>query len=69
MCDCLNPSFQEVHRFSSGQPMSWGPAYAAMACCHSLMVLDGKIQGDPLDLKMFEATHWVKLHVVLLELA
>ncbi|XP_013923746.1 PREDICTED: probable cation-transporting ATPase 13A4 [Thamnophis sirtalis] len=52
-------SFQEVHRFSSGPPMPWGPAYAAMACCHSLMVLDGKIQGDPLDLKMFEATHWV----------
>ncbi|KAM3834871.1 putative cation-transporting ATPase 13A4 isoform 3-T3 [Vipera latastei] len=51
-------SFQEVHRFSSGLPTSWGPAYAAMACCHSLMVLDGKIQGDPLDLKMFEATHW-----------
>uniref|UniRef100_A0A8C5SV30 Cation-transporting ATPase n=1 Tax=Laticauda laticaudata TaxID=8630 RepID=A0A8C5SV30_LATLA len=51
-------SFQEAHRFSSGPPMPWGPASAAMACCHSLMVLDGKVQGDPLDLKMFEATHW-----------
>uniref|UniRef100_A0A8C6XCN0 Cation-transporting ATPase n=1 Tax=Naja naja TaxID=35670 RepID=A0A8C6XCN0_NAJNA len=56
--DCLHPSFQEAHRFSSGPPMPWGPASAAMACCHSLMVLDGKVQGDPLDLKMFEATHW-----------
>ncbi|XP_025025376.1 probable cation-transporting ATPase 13A4 [Python bivittatus] len=51
-------SFQEVHRFSSGRMMPWSPAYAAMASCHSLMVLDGEIQGDPLDLKMFEATHW-----------
>ncbi|XP_063162299.1 probable cation-transporting ATPase 13A4 [Candoia aspera] len=51
-------SFQEVHRFSSGRTMPWSPVYAAMASCHSLMVLDGKIQGDPLDLKMFEATHW-----------
>ncbi|XP_026578051.1 LOW QUALITY PROTEIN: probable cation-transporting ATPase 13A4 [Pseudonaja textilis] len=51
-------SFQAAHRFSSGPRMPWGPASAAMACCHSLMVLDGKVQGDPLDLKMFEATHW-----------
>uniref|UniRef100_A0A670Z0W6 Cation-transporting ATPase n=1 Tax=Pseudonaja textilis TaxID=8673 RepID=A0A670Z0W6_PSETE len=50
--------FQAAHRFSSGPRMPWGPASAAMACCHSLMVLDGKVQGDPLDLKMFEATHW-----------
>ncbi|KAG8136361.1 hypothetical protein E2320_009307 [Naja naja] len=50
--DCLHPSFQEAHRFSSGPPMPWGPASAAMACCHSLMVLDGKVQGDPLDLKI-----------------
>ncbi|KAM6442415.1 putative cation-transporting ATPase 13A4 [Liasis olivaceus] len=51
-------SFQEVHRFSSGRMMPWSPACAAMASCHSLLVLDGEIQGDPLDLKMFEATHW-----------
>nr|XP_038944036.1 probable cation-transporting ATPase 13A4 isoform X4 [Rattus norvegicus] len=29
-----------------------------MATCHSLILLDGTIQGDPLDLKMFEATQW-----------
>lgn len=34
-----------------------------MVSCHSLVVLDGKMQGDPLDMKMFEATHWVKLQV------
>ncbi|KAB1283182.1 putative cation-transporting ATPase 13A5 [Camelus dromedarius] len=30
----------------------------AMASCHSLILLDGTIQGDPLDLKMFEGTAW-----------
>ena len=30
----------------------------AMACCHSLTIIDGHITGDPLDLKMFEATGW-----------
>lgn len=31
----------------------------AMACCHSLTIVDGEIIGDPMDMKMFEATHWV----------
>ncbi|XP_030042788.1 probable cation-transporting ATPase 13A3 [Microcaecilia unicolor] len=31
----------------------------AMASCHSLTTIDGKISGDPLDLKMFEATGWI----------
>ena len=30
-----------------------------MATCHSLNVIDGELVGDPLDLKMFEATNWV----------
>uniref|UniRef100_A0A8C8S3U9 Cation-transporting ATPase n=1 Tax=Pelusios castaneus TaxID=367368 RepID=A0A8C8S3U9_9SAUR len=54
-------SFQKVHRFTSGRSLLWGPVCRAMVSCHSLLVLDGKIQGDPLDLKMFEATNWVKL--------
>ena len=29
-----------------------------MATCHSLTIIDGKLTGDPLDLKMFEATDW-----------
>ena len=37
-----------------------GPMLAAMATCHSLTVIDGTLTGDPLDLKMFEATNWVK---------
>ncbi len=30
----------------------------AMASCHSLSFLDGKLVGDPLDLKLFEFTNW-----------
>ena len=38
---------------------SRGPFVIAMATCHSLTRIDGEINGDPLDLKMFEATRWV----------
>ncbi|MEJ1283285.1 hypothetical protein NN561_014254 [Cricetulus griseus] len=41
-----------------GQTVPWGPLCAAMTSCHSLILLDGTIQGDPLDLKMFEGTGW-----------
>ncbi|KAL8188329.1 UNVERIFIED_CONTAM: hypothetical protein K2H54_065675, partial [Gekko kuhli] len=51
-------SFQSVCSFSPGSTVPWGPACAAMVTCHSLVLLEGKMQGDPLDLKMFEATHW-----------
>ncbi|XP_030071564.1 probable cation-transporting ATPase 13A4 [Microcaecilia unicolor] len=51
--------FQKVHKFSTGHVLSWGPLLGAMVSCHSLIVLDGKVQGDPLDLKMFEATNWI----------
>ncbi|RZC41797.1 cation-transporting ATPase 13A3, partial [Asbolus verrucosus] len=30
----------------------------AMATCHSLTQIDGKLNGDPLDLSMFEFTNW-----------
>lgn len=55
---CSESRFQKVHMFTSGNTLSWSPLLGAMACCHSLIVLDGKIQGDPLDLKMFEGTSW-----------
>ncbi|KAG8515835.1 putative cation-transporting ATPase 13A5, partial [Galemys pyrenaicus] len=51
--------FQKVHSFASGKAVPWGPLCAAMASCHSLILLDGTIQGDPMDLKMFEGTAWV----------
>ncbi|KAE8752294.1 hypothetical protein FOCC_FOCC001087 [Frankliniella occidentalis] len=31
----------------------------AMVTCHSLTIIDGKLSGDPLDLKMFESTTWL----------
>uniref|UniRef100_A0A8C3K5N5 Cation-transporting ATPase n=1 Tax=Calidris pygmaea TaxID=425635 RepID=A0A8C3K5N5_9CHAR len=46
--------FQEIRKFPSSTPLPWGLVCGAMASCHSLVVLDKKIQGDPLDLKMFE---------------
>ncbi|KAJ1086907.1 hypothetical protein NDU88_000102 [Pleurodeles waltl] len=50
--------FDPVYRFNSGAPLPWGPLLGALASCHSLMTIDGKLQGDPLDLKMFEGTYW-----------
>ncbi|XP_061594430.1 polyamine-transporting ATPase 13A3 isoform X2 [Cololabis saira] len=32
---------------------------ACMATCHSLTKIEGQLSGDPLDLKMFEATSWI----------
>ncbi|XP_036300976.1 probable cation-transporting ATPase 13A4 isoform X2 [Pipistrellus kuhlii] len=55
---CDKNGFQEVHSFASGRALPWGPLCAAMASCHSLILLDETIQGDPLDLKMFEASNW-----------
>ncbi|KAM4694341.1 putative cation-transporting ATPase 13A4 [Discoglossus pictus] len=55
---CSESSFQGVHKFSNETSLPWSPLLGAMASCHSLIVLDGKVQGDPLDLKMFEGTHW-----------
>ncbi|KAM5276889.1 putative cation-transporting ATPase 13A4 isoform 9-T15 [Hipposideros larvatus] len=55
---CDKNGFQEVHSFALGKALPWGPLCAAMTSCHSLVLLDETIQGDPLDLKMFEATTW-----------
>ncbi|XP_074690045.1 putative cation-transporting ATPase 13A4 isoform X2 [Strix aluco] len=51
--------FQDIHSFPSDRSLPWGPVFRAMVVCHSLIVWEGKIQGDPLDVKMFEATNWV----------
>ncbi|XP_004914469.2 probable cation-transporting ATPase 13A4 isoform X2 [Xenopus tropicalis] len=50
--------FQEAHHFTSGSTLPWGPLLGAVASCHSLIVLDGAIHGDPLDFKMFEGSGW-----------
>ncbi|NXO77341.1 AT134 ATPase, partial [Sitta europaea] len=51
--------FQDIHNFPAGHGLPWGPVFKALTVCHSLIVWEGKIQGDPLDVKMFEATNWV----------
>ncbi|XP_041419199.1 probable cation-transporting ATPase 13A4 [Xenopus laevis] len=51
-------SFQKMHCFPSGETLPWGPLLGAMASCHSLITLNGELQGDPLDMKMFEGTSW-----------
>ncbi|KAM9230927.1 putative cation-transporting ATPase 13A4 [Leptosomus discolor] len=51
--------FQDIHSFPEDCSLPWGPVFRAMVVCHSLIVWEGKIQGDPLDVKMFEATNWV----------
>uniref|UniRef100_A0AAY4A6W0 P-type ATPase A domain-containing protein n=1 Tax=Denticeps clupeoides TaxID=299321 RepID=A0AAY4A6W0_9TELE len=35
------------------------PFLACMATCHSLTKINGELSGDPLDLKMFNATGWI----------
>ena len=40
--------------------LSQGPLLYAMTTCHSLTRINGELTGDPLDLKMFQATGWVR---------
>lgn len=35
------------------------PLLFSLACCHTLTLLEGQPQGDPLELKMVESTGWV----------
>lgn len=35
------------------------PLFEGMLVCHSLTIIDGKLCGDPLDVKMFESTEWL----------
>uniref|UniRef100_A0ABM5EJN6 Polyamine-transporting ATPase 13A3-like n=1 Tax=Pogona vitticeps TaxID=103695 RepID=A0ABM5EJN6_9SAUR len=39
--------------------LTTSPFVAATAACHSLTTIGGRLSGDPLDLKMFQATGWV----------
>ncbi|XP_075427203.1 putative cation-transporting ATPase 13A4 isoform X2 [Ascaphus truei] len=51
--------FQNMLNYNQLSDLSWGPLFGAMASCHSLIMIDGTLQGDPLDLKMFAATDWL----------
>ncbi|CAI9612182.1 unnamed protein product [Staurois parvus] len=43
---------------NSSNNLPWDLILQAMASCHSLIKMDGKLNGDPLDLKMFAGTGW-----------
>ncbi|XP_075717881.1 putative cation-transporting ATPase 13A5 isoform X2 [Rhinoderma darwinii] len=51
-------SFQEAVSITPGCTLSWSPFIGAMATCHSLVLMNGEVHGDPLDMKMFEGTGW-----------
>ncbi|XP_067828171.1 polyamine-transporting ATPase 13A3-like [Heptranchias perlo] len=51
--------FLSLERDVTTQSLTRSRFIAAMATCHSLTNIEGKISGDPLDCKMFEATGWV----------
>uniref|UniRef100_A0ACB8EWZ2 Uncharacterized protein n=1 Tax=Sphaerodactylus townsendi TaxID=933632 RepID=A0ACB8EWZ2_9SAUR len=54
-----NGSFLPVGQDICAPSLSGSPLVAAMAACHSLTTIGGRLSGDPLDLKVFEATGWV----------
>jgi len=58
VCSCFLYRFvkakREIDLMEKDDPM-----LVAMATCHSLTIIDGQLAGDPMDLKMFEATGWV----------
>ncbi|XP_056421386.1 probable cation-transporting ATPase 13A5 isoform X2 [Hyla sarda] len=55
---CEKSCFQDMICFTSSNNLHWSPLLEAMTSCHSLIKLDGKLQGDPLDMKMFDGTGW-----------
>ncbi|XP_073531189.1 probable cation-transporting ATPase 13A5 isoform X2 [Phyllobates terribilis] len=55
---CEKRCFQDMTFFTSSDNLCWCPILQAMTSCHSLISLNGKLLGDPLDLKMFDGTGW-----------
>ncbi|XP_055714492.1 polyamine-transporting ATPase 13A3 isoform X2 [Phlebotomus papatasi] len=49
----LAAPLRDVSRLPPGHLLS------GMVTCHSITVMCGELKGDPLDLKMFEATGWI----------
>lgn len=46
------------HPNTPEKPFPYPMILCAMATCHSLKIVQGKLIGDPMDLKMFEFTGW-----------
>ncbi|XP_022090337.1 probable cation-transporting ATPase 13A3 [Acanthaster planci] len=60
--DLLGVQMAQDGRFlpltTSVSSFSTGPFTSTMATCHSLAVVNEELSGDPIDLKMFQATGW-----------
>lgn len=56
-------SFQQSEESAYKENLVKSQFVACMATCHSLTKIEGQLSGDPLDLKMFEATGWVSCSV------
>uniref|UniRef100_A0A8C6Q8H0 Polyamine-transporting ATPase 13A3 n=1 Tax=Nothobranchius furzeri TaxID=105023 RepID=A0A8C6Q8H0_NOTFU len=54
-----NGSFHQSEENAYKENLVKSPFVACMPPCHSLTKIDGQLSGDPLDLKMFEATGWI----------
>ena len=50
----FGPVFEDCSALPASSPLMQG-----MATCHSLTTIEGSLSGDPLDIKMFQATNWV----------
>lgn len=68
---CVSPLFCRLTRFQLSEETAYkenlvkSRFVACMATCHSLTKIEGQLSGDPLDLKMFEATGWVSFSVTI----
>ncbi len=55
----LFPRFHHSEEKADDKSLVTTKFVSCMATCHSLTKIEGQLSGDPLDLKMFEATGWV----------
>uniref|UniRef100_A0A4W5MDL8 Polyamine-transporting ATPase 13A3 n=1 Tax=Hucho hucho TaxID=62062 RepID=A0A4W5MDL8_9TELE len=54
-----NGSFSPPEDDPANETLVKSSFVSCMATCHSLTKLEGELSGDPLDLKMFNATGWI----------
>uniref|UniRef100_A0AAR2JC30 Polyamine-transporting ATPase 13A3 n=1 Tax=Pygocentrus nattereri TaxID=42514 RepID=A0AAR2JC30_PYGNA len=54
-----NGSFHHTEENAYKESLVKSHFVACMATCHSLTKIESQLSGDPLDLKMFEATGWI----------
>lgn len=51
------PQFMDIVADPTTLPLDSSIVHC-MACCHSLIHLNGELTGNPLDVKLFEAIEW-----------